>query len=86
MISCNEAVRRLWQYLENDLDADDRARVEGHLALCRRCCGEVEFTEALSDLLRSSAGPDIPAPVEQHLVGFLESLETGRRDLEQEAP
>lgn len=86
MISCSEAVRRLWEYLENDLDEEDRQHVTDHLALCRRCCGEVEFTEALSDLLRSSTGPDMPAPVEQHLVGFLDSLETDRRDLEQEAP
>ena len=85
VISCSEAVRRLWEYLENDLDEEDREHVADHLTLCRRCCGEVEFTEALSDLLRSSTGPDIPTPVEQHLVGFLDSLEMGRRDLEKEA-
>ena len=82
MISCSEAVRRLWEYLENDLDNEDRERVEGHLALCRRCCGEVEFTSALSDLLRSSAGPGIPPAVQHHLVGFLDELDTGRSDLE----
>lgn len=86
MISCSEAVRRLWEYLDNDLDDDDRERVEGHLVLCRRCCGEAEFAAALGDLLRSSAGPDLPGEIEQHLVGFLESLGNGRPDLEAEAP
>lgn len=75
MISCGEAVRQLWEYLDNDLEADDRERVEGHLALCRRCCGEVEFTESLQELLRSTASPVLPYDVEQHLVGFLDSLE-----------
>lgn len=75
MISCNEAVRRLWEYLDNNLDADDRDHVEGHLALCRRCCGEAEFTAALQDLLRNSAGPELPVEVERHLTDFLDTLE-----------
>ena len=75
MISCNEAVRQLWEYLDYELDAEDRTRVEGHLALCRRCCGEAEFTAALRELLRASAGPDLPVAVERHLLDFLDSLE-----------
>jgi anti-sigma factor (TIGR02949 family) len=86
VISCSEAVRRLWEYLDHDLGDEDRKRVEGHLALCRRCCGEAEFAAALGDLLRSSAGPDLPGEIEQHLVGFLESLQERRRDPEPEAP
>ena len=74
MISCSEAVRQLWEYLEHDLDVEDRTRIEIHLALCRRCCGEVEFTEALRELLGSSAGPALPEDVERHLVGFLDSF------------
>lgn len=77
MISCSEAVRRLWEYLEQDLDAADRKQVEQHLAFCRRCCGEVEFAEALRDLLGSAARPYLPAEVEGRLVGFLDELEQG---------
>ncbi len=75
MISCQEAVRRLWEYLENDLDAGEREDVDGHLALCRRCCGEAEFTAELGQMLRSSSSPHLPHEVEAHLVGFLQSLE-----------
>ena len=75
MISCSDAVRQLWEYLDNDLDAHERAHVEDHLALCRRCCGEAEFTAALRELLRSSASPDLPEEAKAHLTGFLDSLE-----------
>jgi anti-sigma factor (TIGR02949 family) len=75
VISCSEAVRQLWEYLENDLGEDDRVQVEEHLAFCRRCCGEAEFAEALGGLLRSAARPDLPSQVEGRLVGFLDSLE-----------
>lgn len=75
MIGCSEAVRQLWEYLQHDLDAADRARVEEHLAFCRRCCGEVEFAEALQGLLHSAACPDLPPEVESRLTGFLTALE-----------
>lgn len=75
MISCSEAVRRLWEYLEQDLDATDRQQVDQHLAFCRRCCGEVEFAEALRELLASSAGPHLPSDVEGRLVSFLDELQ-----------
>ncbi len=75
MISCAEAVRQLWEYLEHELAASDRARVDEHLAFCRRCCGEVEFAEALQQVLRSAAGPQLPTEVQTRLVGFLDQLE-----------
>lgn len=79
MISCSDAVRQLWEYLENDLDPGDRESIEHHLAFCRRCCGEVEFAEELQRFLRTAARPHLPRDVEARLTGFLEALE-------QEAP
>lgn len=75
MISCSDAVQQLWDYLEDGLDEVDQGRVEEHLAFCRRCCGEVEFAEALRDVLRSAARPHLPDDVEGRLVSFLEHLE-----------
>jgi anti-sigma factor (TIGR02949 family) len=75
MISCDEAVRRLWEYLDEDLDTHEHAQVADHLSLCRRCCGEAEFTDALQGVLRSARGPDLPPDTEAHLIGFLDELE-----------
>lgn len=75
MIGCTEAVRRLWDFLENDLDPADHEGVEQHLAFCRRCCGEVEFAEELRDLLRSATGPTVPPEVESRLAELLDSLD-----------
>lgn len=75
MISCAAAVRQLWDYLEQEVDAGDRQRMEEHLAFCRRCCGEVEFAEELRALLQSSARPYLPRDAETRLVGFIDSLE-----------
>ena len=47
LITCTEAVKQLWDYLDGALPDDDRAAIEEHLSFCRRCCGEVEFAEEL---------------------------------------
>ena len=51
MITCAEAVRQLWDYLDGVVDESQRESIEEHLAFCRRCCGEVEFAEELRRVL-----------------------------------
>lgn len=77
MISCSEAVRRLWEYLDGNLDDPEVERVEAHLARCRRCCGEMEFAHELRGLLAS--GREIPLP-----EGSLGRLERTLEELEED--
>lgn len=37
IIPCSDAVRQLWEYLDEALSPEDHAKVERHLAFCRRC-------------------------------------------------
>lgn len=80
MITCREAVRRLWDYLEDEVSRDDRAAVEKHLAFCRRCCGEVEFAEELRGVLAAAAPVELPPDVHTRLTGVLDELVTGGHD------
>lgn len=75
MITCAEAVRRLWEYLEDALDEAERAQVEEHLGLCRRCCGEVEFAEELRGFLSAHSLQEMPTEVRSRLTVYLEELE-----------
>jgi mycothiol system anti-sigma-R factor len=74
MISCSDAMRRLWEYLDQTVDAADRALVEEHLARCQRCCGELEFAKELRRFLASSSREDIPEEVLRRLSQTLEEL------------
>jgi mycothiol system anti-sigma-R factor len=74
MISCHEAVRQLWEYLDGTVDEADRALVEEHLSRCRRCCGEMEFAHELRRLLAGSVSADIPADVLRRLNQTLEEM------------
>jgi mycothiol system anti-sigma-R factor len=73
-IGCSDAIRRLWDYLDETLAPEDQNLVEAHLAFCRRCCGELEFAKELRALLTSNAVDEIPVDVRERLERFMEEL------------
>ncbi|GAA5126352.1 anti-sigma factor family protein [Haloechinothrix salitolerans] len=75
MISCAEAVRQLWEYIDDVVDVGERAAIETHLARCRRCCGELEFARELRRTLTDAADEDVPDDVLRRLRHTLEELE-----------
>ncbi len=75
MISCSEAVRQLWEYVDGTVNEGDRALIDEHLVRCRRCCGELEFTYELRRFLRDGAHEALPEDVLRRLNRTLEELE-----------
>lgn len=73
-IPCSEAVRALWDYLDQAIAPEDQKRVEQHLAFCRRCCGEMEFATELRGFLASQQREEIPAEVRARLQRFVDEL------------
>jgi mycothiol system anti-sigma-R factor len=74
MISCSEAMKQLWEYLDGVVDESDRAAIEEHLSLCQRCCGELEFAEELRQFLADSTYEEIPDDVRERLSAALKEL------------
>lgn len=75
MISCADAVNRLWAYLDGEISPDDAGAVERHLERCRRCCGEAAFADELRTLLARSTEAVVPADVSARIESFLSGLE-----------
>jgi anti-sigma factor (TIGR02949 family) len=73
MISCKDAVRRLWDYLDGAADPDHNA-VEEHLSVCKRCCGEVEFVKELRDFLERNGREAMPQDTRGRLTNFLQQI------------
>ncbi len=71
MIDCTEAVRRMWTYLEHELDAKPVAEFEVHLETCQRCCGELEFNRHLREVVADGEGT---TPVPHELRSRIEIL------------
>ncbi len=74
IIPCSEAVKELWDYLDHALSPEDQAKVEGHLAFCRKCCGELEFARELQAFLASNDVDEVPPHVREQLERFIEGL------------
>lgn len=74
VIPCSEAVRQLWDYLDNTVSPEDHEKVERHLSFCRTCCGELEFAKELRRFLASRGAEEIPMDVKARLERFVEDL------------
>ena len=60
-LTCHELVRIVTDYLENSLSAEDRGRVEAHIAVCPGCAGYLEQmreTIRLTGMLTEEQVPD----------------------------
>lgn len=62
-MTCKEAVNKLHEYLDNELDNVTTEQIKKHLDLCRLCCDHFEFEKTLKDLVHkccsSAKAPDI---------------------------
>jgi hypothetical protein len=75
VITCAEAVTRLWEYVERTLPADQELQVDDHIAVCRQCCGEAEFAGELRGFLGTHAQERIAPDARTRLEGFLQRLD-----------
>ncbi|HVM34797.1 MAG TPA: zf-HC2 domain-containing protein [Actinomycetota bacterium] len=74
MISCSEAVKRLWDYLDGAVGEASRHAIEEHLDVCQRCCGEAEFAGELRRFLTTHAYEELPSDAKDRLTTFLEQI------------
>src|SRR5262245_51778478 len=54
-IRCEEALRRLMEFVDGELSEADHQSVEGHLRTCRSCYSRMEFERRLKDKLAAES-------------------------------
>lgn len=45
-ISCEEVVRAVWEFLDDEIDLDRKERIREHLAICAHCFDQYNFEGA----------------------------------------
>jgi mycothiol system anti-sigma-R factor len=53
-MTCQEAVDKLYEYLDREIDDITAAQIEKHLDLCRLCCDHFEFEKKMKGLVQES--------------------------------
>ena len=72
-MTCREAVDKLYEYLDNELDSVTTAQIKKHLDLCRLCCDNFEFEKTMKDLVHKCCrDARAPAPLKSKIIEGLE--------------
>jgi anti-sigma factor (TIGR02949 family) len=59
-LECDEAIRMVLEYLDNELESHDHEALEAHIHKCRACYTRVEFEKRLKGMVKEA--PEISAP------------------------
>lgn len=62
MISCQDALERLYEYLDQELDASWQERVQAHFDVCARCYPHLTFEKSFLDAVRNTEPSEGPPP------------------------
>jgi anti-sigma factor (TIGR02949 family) len=75
-IDCEEALRRLAEYLDRELGDLSRAEVERHLDTCRSCYSRAEFERGLRARLRELRHEPVDPAFERRICELATNLTT----------
>ena len=62
MTDCDDVLREVELYLDDELDPEERRHVEHHLAGCGDCLSRTEFKERLRELIAAKCGSESVPP------------------------
>jgi anti-sigma factor (TIGR02949 family) len=71
---CEQALKRLLEFVDQELTDEDREGVERHLRTCRSCFSRMEFERQLKgkihDLARETVSPAVEDRIKALMKGF----------------
>jgi len=71
--TCEEAFRRLDDYLDRELSAEEAALVKEHLEICAGCAREFNFESSLLRGVRDKLRQiELPASLQARILGVLD--------------
>jgi hypothetical protein len=71
-ISCIEVWREISNYLEGEVDAELRARLEAHFKVCKHCTAILDGTRNVVELIADGEAFEVPAGFGERLFKKLE--------------
>lgn len=75
LATCEEAFRRLDDYLDRELSPVDRERIEAHLEICEMCASEFQFEASFLAQVREKVGRIMAPPeVRSRLLASIAEL------------
>jgi anti-sigma factor (TIGR02949 family) len=60
-MGCEQALKRLVEFVDGELVESEHDSVEQHLRICRDCCSRMEFESRLKERLSALSSDDAPS-------------------------
>ena len=73
-INCEEALRRLFDYLDAELAGEPRREMDEHLQRCRSCFSRLEFEKRLKAHTAELGHEPVTEDLEQRIRALLDSF------------
>lgn len=71
--NCNGALKHLVDYLEGELDADEREALESHFSDCSPCMRFLKTYRSTGKVCKEALEREMPTQMKQSLLDFLRS-------------
>ncbi len=75
MLSCEEALRMLFAYLDGELEEREHHDVDQHLRACRSCFSRAEFEGRLKAHLAELRAQPVPTEFESRIRSLIKQFE-----------
>ena len=76
MINCEEALRRLAEYLDAELLGESSREMEQHLESCRSCFSRVEFEKRLKSCTAELRREPVPPDLERRIRALVDTFKS----------
>ena len=76
VIDCEEALRRLFEYLDAELHGDEQREMQQHLERCRSCFSRLEFEKRLKGRTAQLGREPLSRDLEQRIHRLLDTFES----------
>ena len=70
VVSCQQVLKELSNYINNDVDSTLRKQIEDHLRTCRRCSVVLDTTRKTVRIYSDEGVLEVPAGYSQRLRAF----------------
>jgi len=79
LLTCKEFLQELSDYLDESIDAEVKARLEEHIALCPNCWVVCDTTKRTIKIYKGFEPYSVPADVESRLMAALDRKTAARK-------
>jgi anti-sigma factor RsiW len=79
LLTCKDFLRELSDYLDENLDAEIRAKLETHITECPNCWVIADTTRKTIQIYKGMEPQPIPQEIESRLMAALEKKMAARR-------